>query len=185
MMSYCGQMHCLIVVLCSVQTLLNWLVLRSRQLMSDLARDYSMLSLTSQRHDLTDIRSWFGLVNQVSYTFSIADKMLPFRQLMKTNTSFQWDEPLQSAFEESKEVIITEIEHGVRIFDTSKPTCLATDWSKTGIGFWLLQKHCNCPQTILVGGRFTHALAPAIAHALSRQIQILCPGILLLIINHS
>ena len=26
---------------------------------------------------LTDIRSWFGLVNQVSYAFSMADTMLP------------------------------------------------------------------------------------------------------------
>ena len=51
--------------------------------------------------NITDIRSWFGLVNQVSYTFSMADKMLPFRQLMKPNTPFQWDGPLQSAFEES------------------------------------------------------------------------------------
>ena len=25
-----------------------------------------------------------------------------------------------------------------------KRTCLRTDWSKTGIGFWLLQKHCEC-----------------------------------------
>ena len=30
---------------------------------------------------LTDIRSWFGLVNQVSYAFSMADVMLPFREL--------------------------------------------------------------------------------------------------------
>jgi hypothetical protein len=31
--------------------------------------------------------------------------------------------------------------------DKSKPTSLATDWSKTGIGFWLFQKHCNCAST--------------------------------------
>ena len=30
---------------------------------------------------LTDIRSWFGLVNQISYAFSMADAMLPFREL--------------------------------------------------------------------------------------------------------
>ena len=28
--------------------------------------------------NITDVRSWFGLVNQVSYAFSMADKMLPF-----------------------------------------------------------------------------------------------------------
>ena len=117
--------------------------------------------------NITDVRSWFGLVNQVSYAFSMSDKMLPFRQLLQPKTPFKWDEQLQLAFEESKEVIISEIEEGVRIFDTSKPTCLATDWSKTGIGFWLLQKHCQCPnmepfccptgwKITLVGSRFTH-----------------------------
>ena len=120
----------------------------------------------------------------------MADKMLPFHQLMKPNTPFKWDESLQHAFEESKAVIISEIEEGVRIFDTSKPTCLATDWSKTGIGFWLLQKHCSCPKTepfccltgwkiTLVGSRFTHPHESRYApcHCLCpRQSQILRPG---------
>ena len=26
----------------------------------------------------------------------------------------------------------------------NKPTCLATDWSKKGISYWLLQKQCQC-----------------------------------------
>ncbi len=54
------------------------------------------------------------------------------------------------------------------IYDKSKPTCLATDWSKTGIGYWLFQKHCQCPsqdlfcchsgwKITLVGSRFTHS----------------------------
>ncbi len=45
--------------------------------------------------------------------------------------------------------------------------CLATDWSKDGIGYWLFQKHCQCPsreifccqegwRVTLVGSRFTH-----------------------------
>ena len=55
----------------------------------------------------------------------------------------------------------------MKIFDKSRPTCLATDWSKQGTGFWLLQKHCKCEgakpfccqsgwKTTLVGSRFTH-----------------------------
>ncbi|VDI34220.1 Hypothetical predicted protein [Mytilus galloprovincialis] len=117
--------------------------------------------------NITDVRSWFGLVNQVSYAFSMADKMLPFRQLLKSGTPFFWDEHINKLFEESKAAIISEIEEGVRIFDKSKPTCLATDWSKTGIGFWLFQKHCSCKgsepfccntgwRITLVGSRFTH-----------------------------
>ena len=116
--------------------------------------------------NITDMRSWFGLVNQVSYTFSMAERMQPFRQLLKSGISFRWDAHLNALFEESKTVNISEIEHGVRIFDPSRQTCLATDWSRLGIGFWLLQKHCscehlgpfccrNCWKTTLVGSRFT------------------------------
>ena len=116
---------------------------------------------------LTDVRSWFGLVNQVSYAFSMADTMLPFRELLKPSNKFHWDDTLQQAFEQSKLTIIDEIHNGVKIFDKTKPTCLATDWSKHGIGYWLFQKHCSCPSNdlfcckqgwkiTLVGSRFTH-----------------------------
>ena len=93
--------------------------------------------------NITDVRSWFGLINQVSYAFSMTDRMLPFRELLKPGTPFRWDHLLEEAFQESKAVIVREIEQGVHIFDPSKPTCLATDWSKDGIGFWLFQKHCE------------------------------------------
>ena len=93
--------------------------------------------------------------------------MLPFRELLKSKTPFYWDDHLNTPFEESKIKIITEIEDGVRIFDKSKPTCLATDWSKVGLGFWLFQKHCHCSaitpfccptgwNIVLVGSCFTH-----------------------------
>ena len=118
--------------------------------------------------NITDIRSWFGLVNQVSYAFASADHMLPFRQLLKPGTPFSWNDELEKLFQRSKLHIVKEIEEGVKIFDVSKPTCLVTDWSKTGIGFWLLQKHCICDEikpfccptgwhTTLVGSRFTQS----------------------------
>ena len=118
--------------------------------------------------NVTDVRSWFGLINQVAYAFSASSRLLPFRSLLKPNTPFEWTSELQQIFEESKAIILSEIEEGVRIFDKTKPTCLATDWSKSGIGFWLMQKHCSCPKktpfccrtgwkTTLVGSRFTHA----------------------------
>ena len=117
--------------------------------------------------NITDIRSWFGLINQVSYAFSMTERMAPFRQFLKPNTPFYWDQDMDSLFMESKLQIVHEIEHGVRIFDKSKPTCLTTDWSKTDVGFWLFQKHCSCTdvkpfccrdgwRVTLVGSRFTH-----------------------------
>eukprot|EP00794_Sanderia_malayensis_P002522 gene2522-2915_t len=118
--------------------------------------------------NITDMRSWFGLINQVSYAFAATERMLPFRESLKPGTHFLWNDELQRLFDESKSLIISEIEDGVRIFDKLKPMCLATDWSKTGIGYWLFQKHCHCPSTdpfcccsgwkvTLVGSRFTHA----------------------------
>ena len=87
--------------------------------------------------NITDICSSFGLINQVSYTFSMIEWMVPFRQFLKPDTPFHWDQDMDSLFMESKLQIVHETEHGVRIFDKSKPTCLTTDWSKTGIGFCL------------------------------------------------
>ncbi|VDI45746.1 Hypothetical predicted protein [Mytilus galloprovincialis] len=84
--------------------------------------------------NITDVRSWFGLVNQVSYAFSMADRLNPFRQLIKNGTPFLWNYQLETLFQETK-TIVSEIEEGVRIFDKSKPTCLATDWSISGLGF--------------------------------------------------
>ena len=104
----------------------------------------------------------------MSYAFSRAKRLQLLRQLLKPDQKFDWSDPINNLFEESKDVIISEIDEGVRIFDKNKPTCLATDWSKNGIGFWLLQKHCNCEklapfccrdgwQITFVGSRFTHA----------------------------
>ena len=72
--------------------------------------------------------------------------MLPFRELLKPGTYFASNEELQELFEESKRIIANETQEGVTIFDPTKPTCLDTDWLKTGIGFRLLQKHCSCPE---------------------------------------
>ena len=59
--------------------------------------------------NITDVRSWFGLLNQVSYTFSMAERMLPFRNLLKPAPPLHWDDNLDRLFEESKTVIATEV----------------------------------------------------------------------------
>lgn len=62
--------------------------------------------------NITDVRSWFGLVNQVSYAFSTADRMLPFQELLRPGIQFKWNEDLEALFQESKAAITAEIEHG-------------------------------------------------------------------------
>ena len=94
---------------------------------------------------ITDVRSWFGAVNQVSYAFSQSQTMAPFRDLLSTkNKKFFWDETLDKVFAESKVKIVNQIKDGVKSFEMGRPTCIATDWSKEGIGYALTQKYCSC-----------------------------------------
>ena len=152
--------------------------------------------------NITDIRSWFGLINQVSYAFASAERMLPFRELLKPGTRFRWTEQLNEIFEESKSIIISEIHRGVEIYDKNRLTCLITDWSKEGIGFWLFQKHCDCASSrpfcctsgwkiTLVGSRFTsgaesryapvegEALAVVDALEKARHFVLGCPNLII------
>ena len=115
--------------------------------------------------NITDIRSWFGAVAQVSYAFASSPVMAPFKHLLSSKVPFSWSPDLEAAFQASKLEVVRQCEEGVRTFDPSLPTALATDWSKTGMGYWLTQKRCECPgnkpgccnsgwQTVSVGSRF-------------------------------
>ena len=51
--------------------------------------------------DISGARSFFGLVNQASYAFSMREVMEPFRNLMKRGSKFEWTVELQKLFEEA------------------------------------------------------------------------------------
>ena len=136
--------------------------------------------------NITDVRSWFGAVGQISFAFASAPDMLPFRHLLSTKTPFAWSPDLETAFQKSKDEIIRLCERGVRSFDPVKPTALATDWSKWASGFWLTQKHCQCIQektkpgccqegwqTVFCGSRFNNGpesrYAPIEGEAMAAQ----------------
>ena len=114
---------------------------------------------------ITDIRSWFGLVNQLANYAQLRELMRPFKPFLSPKIPFVWNEELQSCFETSKDSIIDLIKKGVAIFELDKVTCLRTDWSTNGTGYYLSQKHCDCPsnlpgccengwQVTLAGSRF-------------------------------
>ena len=75
----------------------------------------------------TDIRSWFGLVNQVANYAQLRDIMAPFRPFLSERHPFHWNEELDRSFITSKEAIITAIREGVEIFYPKRRTCLRTD----------------------------------------------------------
>lgn len=111
--------------------------------------------------NITDVRAWFGLVNQVSHYGRTTDMMAPFKPLLSPKTCFQWGRELERAFQRSKAVIIDAKAEGVEIVDPHHRTCLNPDWSQTGVGYWLRQKYCkyqsNVPGCCLDGWRVTLA----------------------------
>ena len=134
-------------------------------------------------------RSCFALVQQVAYAYSVKPELLSLRELLKKSADFYWDKPLQIIFDDCKQHIADMVEQGIRTYDKDRYTCLATDWCKDGIGYWLLQKYCKCDvinptccsggwKLCLVGSRFcipaetnyspTEGEALAVADALHR-----------------
>lgn len=95
--------------------------------------------------NVTNFRSWFGLVNQDSYAFSQTEIIAPFRKLLRTKErKFYWNNILKQIFYKSKQRIAREIEDGMKTFEVNRPTCLSTDFSRTEVGYFLRQKHCYC-----------------------------------------
>ena len=128
--------------------------------------------------------------------------MLPFRDLLNSKKKFYWDSDLEELFQKTKSYVVDMVIDGVRMFEMARQTCLATDWSKTGLGFFLLQKHCECIdltkaprcgpghwKLIFAGSRFTkdvesryspiegEALAVVFALEQSRMFVLGCPDL--------
>ena len=72
-----------------------------------------------------------------------------FYEKLWSHFEYSWTGKLDDLYIKSKAPIISAIEEGVKIFDKLKRTCLRTDWSRTSIGFWLMQKHCGCKKQSL------------------------------------
>ena len=98
--------------------------------------------------NITDVRSWFGVVNQVANYAQLRDFVAPFKQFLSPKRKLKWSEDLDKTVASSKLAIIDAIRHGVEIFYPTRRTCLRPDWSNRGIGYLLLQKHCSCDSCI-------------------------------------
>ena len=94
---------------------------------------------------ITDIRSWFGFVNQIAPFLATAPVMAPFRDLLKKPKGrVYWDAQLQQKLHQAKETVCQLAKDGLAYYDRSRPTAVVTDWSKEGIGFVVLQQYCAC-----------------------------------------
>ena len=48
--------------------------------------------------NIHNVRSWFGLINQVAYCFAGSKVMDPFRPLLSPKNKFLWDRMMEKAF---------------------------------------------------------------------------------------
>ena len=74
---------------------------------------------------ITEVRVWYGLINQVTFCFCKTGVMAPFRHLLSPATKFVWTDNLEEAFVASKKKIIEMIQIGVFAFDMELETSSA------------------------------------------------------------
>jgi len=70
--------------------------------------------------------------------------MVSFKPFLSSRCKFLWSPELEDAYQASKKAIVETIRQGVEIFYIKRHTCLRPDWSRRGIGYFLLQQHCSC-----------------------------------------
>ena len=101
----------------------------------------------------TDLRSFFGLVNQLSAsTASVAGLLAPLRPLLSTKNEFTWSSEHDQAFTTAKQSLTSA--PTLAFFDPTKPTRLCTDASRQGLGFVLQQKSGDNWLLVQAGSRF-------------------------------
>ena len=91
--------------------------------------------------NLTELRSFMGLVNQMSgHSKEVNQAAQPLQPLMKKKNTFQWMEEHQQAMEKVKELLVSPM---IRThFDPRLPTILECDAARRkGMGYALMQKH--------------------------------------------
>ena len=103
----------------------------------------------------TDVRSFFGLVNQCSdFSPRIAELSDPLRPLLKSSNEFMWDSVHEDAFRAVKEALASP--PVLSFFQPGRPLRLETDASvKNGLGYVLWQQQTDDSWRILqCGSRF-------------------------------
>ena len=101
----------------------------------------------------TDLRSFFGLVNQLSgSTNAIAQALAPLRPLLQVKNDYLWNALHEDAFNKAKEILTTA--PILAFYDQSRPTRLTTDACRHGLGFVLQQEHQGSWHIVQAGSRF-------------------------------
>ena len=119
--------------------------------------DPSITSAISNYPDRTELRSFVGLINQLSSSTNLVASLLaPFRPLLSTKNEFVWMPSHDAAFLEAKKSLTTQ--PALSFFDLTKPTReptrLSTDASRQGLRYILQQQHGESWSLVQAGSRF-------------------------------
>ena len=85
--------------------------------------------------NITQMRSFFRLVNQANFAFSMKEMMASFREQLGPSAEFYWDEKFQKLFEEAREKVVKKVEAGVKIFEVDRVTRLGQRRGLDSSGF--------------------------------------------------
>ena len=105
--------------------------------------------------DISGLRGFFGLVNQVApFSEAVASHMQCLRPLLSTKHEFCWNEVHQEAFLKAREALSSV--QTLAFYDPGLPTRLSTDASRLhGLGFLLEQKQDDGTwRLVQAGSRF-------------------------------
>ena len=69
--------------------------------------------------NITDVRSFFGLICQLAHYAQLRDLMAPF---LSPRTKFEWSDELEEKFIAARKEIVAAIEKGVEIFEPGRQT---------------------------------------------------------------
>ena len=100
----------------------------------------------------SELRSFIGLVNQLSTSTNTLATLLALRPLLSTKNEFLWSTTQEESLTQVKKLLTTP--PLLSFFDINKPTRLCTDASRQGLGFILQQNTGDKWTLIQAGSRF-------------------------------
>ncbi|MDE5118127.1 MAG: reverse transcriptase family protein, partial [Trichodesmium sp. St2_bin2_1] len=120
--------------------------------------------------NITDVRSFFGLANQLNgFTGRVAEALQPLRPMLSPKSAFVWEEPQREAFRQARR-LLSEVP--IRAFyDPAKPVTLLTDAAHTrGLGYALVQGEECQYHPVATNSR---VLSPAEANYSATELELL------------
>ena len=96
---------------------------------------------------ITDIRSWYGFVNQVAPFLATVPIMEPFRELLKhpVGKRIYWDAQLEEKMRMAKDTICQLAKDGLAYFERTRPMAVITDWEQ---GRARISGYCNSTASV-------------------------------------